>query len=112
ERRKVWPNSKQLLRTAEGHAKTGHDFVEYQQRFMTGADLAQRLKKARSRRHASHVADYRFDDDGGNMCAMRGKSLGHRIHGIEWQRDRSIAEAFWHARRVGQSQCGDARARL
>jgi hypothetical protein len=65
------------LRAAEGDAKSGHDFVEDQQRAGAIAFAAQRLEEAGRGRHAVHVAGDRLDDHAGDLLADLAERLAH-----------------------------------
>ena len=67
ERREIRAYAVQLLRAAKGHPKTGHDFIEDQQRAAVVALGAQSLEKTRDRRYAVHIAGDGFDDDAGDL---------------------------------------------
>ena len=70
ERRQVRPDAVMRLGAAERDAKSGHHLIEYEQRAMARAVLAQRFEKARRRQNEVHVAGHRLDDHGGDLRSL------------------------------------------
>ncbi len=59
-----------ILGSGQRYAKTGHHFVDNQQRAELIAQGAQTWQKFRQRRDAVHIARYGFDDDTGDFLRI------------------------------------------
>ena len=70
----VGADAVEFLRSAEGHAEAGHDFVEDEQRAVLRGERAQGFEVAGRGRDAARVADDGLDDDGGDLLRMCSKA--------------------------------------
>src|SRR5262249_45104160 len=78
QRSQVGLDGRELLNTAEGDSKPGHDFIEDEQCSVPGGELPEGFEKSGHGWNAAHIADYRLDDHGGDLvtvlleCALDG----------------------------------------
>src|SRR5207244_1262324 len=75
ERGEVGRDVEALLRAAEGEAEAGHDLVEDEERAVVLRDLAQEPQVASGGRDTAHIADYRLDDDAGDVIGKFSECL-------------------------------------
>jgi len=108
----VGANVVQGLGAAAGDAKSGHDFIENQQRAGTIAFLAQSLEEARSGQHAVHVAGDRLHDHAGDLLADLAECFAHLVRIVVSERDRVLRERLRHTRRGRHAEGQCARAGL
>src|SRR5438876_10997654 len=90
----VGNNSVQLLSTAEGHAKPGHDFIENKQRIVTLSDLPQFVEVSALGWHASHVAYHRFHDYTCSLALEFRECVFQRVVIVEGKRQSELNELF------------------
>ena len=65
----------QLLGAAEGDAEAGHHLVENEQRAVAVAQLAETFEVPLDRRHQTHVAGDRLDEDAGHLVAVAAEQV-------------------------------------
>ena len=92
----------ELLGAPRCYAEAGHHFVEDEERIVLRGDGAQGFEKTWYGWDAAHVAADWFHDYGCYFRAVILEGLFDRFRVVERQRDGGVAEAFGHARRIGQ----------
>ncbi len=103
----VIPNS--ALRALQSHAKSGHNFIEYQHRSVTRAQVTQCSQKLSGRRHEIHVAGNRLDDDCRDPIALRPENCFQHCGIVIVEHDRVRGDLRGYTGRTRLAQCQRAR---
>ena len=99
QRGQIGHDSVNFLRAAARDAKTGHHFIEDQERAVLRAFVAQRLEKTWLRKIKAGVGRNRFENDGGDLVRVLAKRRAHRVDVVERKRDRQVGEILAARRR-------------
>mmetsp|Transcript_27728 Transcript_27728/g.85715 ORF Transcript_27728/g.85715 Transcript_27728/m.85715 type:complete len:405 (-) Transcript_27728:166-1380(-) len=109
-RRHVGRHAEVLLRAAVVDAEARHDLVEDQQRAVLRRERAEALEELLRRRDEARVAHDGLEHDGGALVRLEELLDGGEV--VVLRDERARRRAGRHARRVGQTERRDARARL
>ena len=110
ERHEVGIERIKLACAAERDAKTGHDFVDDEQRAVACGEGAQTGEIARGRRNAAGIADDGLDDDGGDLAGMGGESGFDGGEIVVGQSEGEVGDLVGHAGRSRNAKSRDAGA--
>ncbi len=88
------------MRSGIGKAKTGNDFIKYQQCAVQRTQIAQALKEAGLRQQQAHISRHRLNKERGYLSGVIFKQRTHRIQIVVRSEKRVPHSAFRHARRA------------
>mmetsp|Transcript_25013 Transcript_25013/g.64556 ORF Transcript_25013/g.64556 Transcript_25013/m.64556 type:complete len:300 (-) Transcript_25013:599-1498(-) len=101
-----------LLSTAIRHAEARHHLVEDEDRAVLGRERAEALEEGLVRLDEARVADDGLEDDGGDLAGVRVENGLDRRQVVVLCAQGPLRRAARHARRVGEAERRNARARL
>src|SRR6185369_1595832 len=94
----------EFLRPATSNAKTGDNFIEYQQRTIMLCQFAQTVEKFRIRKDKAHVPGNWFDNNGSDSIRVCLEIGSHTCEIVILRNERLTGKCFWNTMAIGQAK--------